>query len=596
MKKRLLCIFMIIVMIVPFVLASCGESEEDKMKEIILGGGENKIDRALTLSIWLPTEVIDIDGKTADLGDLSQKDQIKLSNEYPEVYDFLKRVDAVEDAINKELIGRNYYTNIDIVPVSNDYYEQAIADRFEQMDANSDPFNMNARGDSDEYANEVVEETVGTSTLYNLLYRPVDDNQLDIFLIRDYGEYSGYELYREYIDKGYLLPLDKTTDGNGETDLFPKTNYITSSGTYASINKLIRQNFLSQMKVGDYTYALPCNHLYTEQQFFAINKKVFEKYADSFKVSDFSDFSVLASYIEAVAAGENDITPLFAQGLLPAFGLVDLDNLTYGDEAANSVLNDEAFVEFVKAYKQLESKGLLADTLAENEIAAVKLVDGNSVEELNEINKDYYLVPVGESSIDSSEMYSSMFAISTFTLDYDRSMKILNLLVSDSKIVTMLQYGIKNEDYSVTTEVRDGEEVEVLKLGKDSAYKMNNLYTGSSYYTYPHADATIDQWDAVKKANLNIVVSKYINADYFLNKNTLSQAELDLLNMKSELKELAIKAFEEINAMSYDEFVSFIDSESLDYASVIVKYENAYNFVSSADYDSVIALYAKYVK
>ena len=78
MKKRLLCIIMLTVMIVPLVLTACGQEEEDKMKDIILGGGDNEIDRALTLSIWLPTDAITIEGQTADLSELTQQEKILL--------------------------------------------------------------------------------------------------------------------------------------------------------------------------------------------------------------------------------------------------------------------------------------------------------------------------------------------------------------------------------------------------------------------------------------------------------------------------------------------------------------------------------------
>ena len=107
MKKRFLCLILAIVMVVPFILASCGESESDKMKEIILGGDGAEVERALTLSIWLPTDAITIKGQTTDLGQMSQQNKLELQKNYPDVYDFLKRVDAVEDAINKILISRN---------------------------------------------------------------------------------------------------------------------------------------------------------------------------------------------------------------------------------------------------------------------------------------------------------------------------------------------------------------------------------------------------------------------------------------------------------------------------------------------------------
>ena len=594
MKKRLLCLILALVMVIPFVLASCGESEDDKMKEIILGGDGAEIDRALTLSIWLPTDAITIKGQTADLGQMSQQNKIELQKNYPDVYDFLKRVDAVEDAINKILISRNYYTNIDIVPVNNEYYEEALAERFAKMDEKTNPFDMNAKGDSDAYQNEVVEEYIGNKKLYNLLYRPVDENQLDIFLIRDYGEYSGYELYMSYIEKDYLLPLNKISDGNGTTDIFPKTNYLTASGSYASINKLIRNEIMSAMKVNDYIYALPNNHLYTEQEYFAVNKAVFAKLANEYKVKDLTDFDSIVAYLNSVSAlNDASVVPMYNDGAIPAFGLVDLDNLTYGDSALNEIFSNEEFVNFVSAYKEAQENGLIVDALGDGQKAAVELFLGQNVEEINAKAEDYYLIPVGAHDISSSELYSSMFAISTFTLDYDRAMKILNLLVSDSEIVTLLQYGIENEDYSITTEKVNGKDVETLNLNKDTAYNMNNLYTGSSYYTYPHNGAKIDEWDDVKNANLNIDVTKYVNVEYFLGKATLTDEEKALLDKKEELLLVASAALEALDAMSYESFNTLI--ELISNGGDISEYTEIASFIGEASYAELIALYDKVI-
>ena len=595
MKKRFLCLILAIVMIVPFVLASCGESEDDKMKEIILGGDGAEIDRALTLSIWLPTDAITIKGQTADLSQMSQQNKLELQKSYPDVYDFLRRVDEVEDAINKVLISRNYYTNIDIVPVNNEFYEEALAERFAKMDEKSNPFDMNNKGDSNAYANEVVEEIVGNKKLYNLLYRPVDENQLDIFLIRDYGEYSGYEQYMSYIEKGYLLPLNKTTDANGTTDLFPKTNYITATGTYTSINKLIRTEIMSSMKVNDLIYALPNNHLYASQEYFAVNKDVFEKLSGEYSIKSLTDFDSIVAYMNSVSKlNDATVVPMLNNGSVPAFGLVDLDNLTYGDSALNDIFSNEEFVNFVRAYKQAEADGLIASELVNGQTAAVELFLGENVEEINAKAEDYYLIPVGEHKVDSSELYSSMFAISTFSLDYDRAMKILNLLVSDSQIVTMLQYGIENEDYSIKVDKVNGHDVETLNLNKDTSYQMNNMYTGSSYYTFPHNGATIDQWDDVKNANLNMVIGKYVNTQYYIDKATLTDEEAALLAKKSELAEIALAAFASIDEMSLESFNALIElianegdlTANAEYAEVAA-------FLGEASYDELIALYDK---
>lgn len=597
MKKRLLCIFMIIVMIVPFVFASCGKSESDKMKEIILGGEDEAIDRAMTLSIWLPTDAITVKGQTADLSELSQSEKLTLSQEYPEVFDFLKRVDDVEDAINKLLISKNYYTNIDIVPVNNEYYEEALAARFAEIDEDSDPFQMNARGDSAEYENDVVTEQVGNNVLYNLLYRPVDKNQLDIFVIRDYGEYDGYEQYRSYIEKGYILPLNKTTEATSENP-FPKTGYLNDSGAYASINKLIRTEFMNQMKVNDLIYAIPNNHLYASQKYVAIDKKTFNEHGAEFNLNLIKNFNDCVDYIEAIGAlDDENIVPFYDNAQMPAFDLADLDLLTYGDSALNEICSDTSFVEFVTAYKTLNENGMIKSELAQGQTAAVTIFEGTSVEEINAMAKDYYLVPVGTHSVSSNETYSSMFAISTFTLDYNRSMKILNLLISDDEIVTMLQYGIENEDYTISTEIRDGEEVEVLKLNKDTAYIMNNLYTGSSYYTYPHAEAAIDDWDAVKDANLNADISKYVNINYFISSAKLTEEELLLIEMREELKALAIEAFDDISQMSLEEFLSFVEfAQGNNEINIDEKYASAYDFATNDNYSALISLYDEYLK
>ncbi len=593
MKKRFLCLILAIVMVVPFVLASCGENETDKMKEIILGGDGAEIDRALTLSIWLPTEAITVKGQTADLGQMSQQNKLELQKSYPDVYDFLKRVDEVEDEINKILISRNYYTNIDIVPVNNEYYEEALNERFAKMDENTNPFDMNNKGDSSAYQNEVVEELVGNKKLYNLLYRPVDENQLDIFLIRDYGEYNGYDQYMSFIEKGYLLPLDKITDASADNP-FPKTNYITATGAYTSINKLIRAEILSSMKVNDYTYAIPNNHLYSAQEYFAVDKAVFAKLTGEFNVKDLTDFESIVAYMNAVKAlNDEAVLPMVNDGSVPAFGLVDFDNLTYGDSALNDIFSDEEFVSFVRAYKEAEENGLIMNSLADGQKAAVELFLGESVEEINEKAENYYLIPVGSHKVTSSELYSSMFAISTFTLDYDRAMKILNLLVSDSQIITLLQYGIENEDYTVKVEKVNGKDVETLNLNKDTTYKMNNLYTGSSYYTYPTNGSKIDEWDNVKNANLHLDVSKYVNAQYFLDKATLTDEEKSLLEAREELAGVAKNAFAYVDGLTLAEFDALI--ELIANGGDLSAYSEINSFVNEAKYDELISLYNKVI-
>ncbi len=571
MKKRLLCIVIAMLMVLPLVLASCGDdSEKDKMKEIILGtNSSTPIDKAYTLSIWIPTDAITIKGQTADLSELTQQQKDTLISKHPDVYEFLKRVDAVEDAINEILIGRSYYTKVDIVPVNNEYYEETISNRFADIDANSNPGEMNALGQTSAYDNEVVEEAVGNKVLYDLLYRPVSNNQLDIFLIRDYGEHSGYAQYMSYVNSNYIIPLNDPQS----------TNYIGGDKKYASINKLIREPFLNELKINKLIYALPNNHLYADQyQYLLINKEILSSY-EQFNINDITDFDSCIDFINAVGnSGLKGVIPLVANfddvaGYDFADKALGLGG-TVTEETKNieSVFSSEKFNSFVKAYKELQDKNYVKTQLLDGEKSAVQIFNGSS-KDAEKFADKYYLVKTANPVAKSSDVYSSLFAISTFSLNYDRSMKILNLLQSDTQIRTLLQYGIENEDYSIIVdEDSSGNEIEKIKI-KDTAYKMNILYTGNEYYTYPGNDSTIDDWQYVKDTNLDVTIDPFIGLEYYLLNNNLSQDDKNFLANNSE-KYISImsevySAVSKMSSSEYEQFIKLHDDILGEYATIV---------------------------
>ncbi len=561
MKKRLLCVVIAVLMVMPMLLASCGkEDEKDKMKDIILGtDSDNPIDRAYTLSLWIPTDAITVKGMTADLSELTQQQKQDLLNKNPEVYEFLKRVDDVEEAINEVLIGNSFYTKIDIVPVNNEYYEEAVANKLTAIDNEINPGDMNIKGLDTAYENEIAEEVVGNKVIYDLLYRPVDKNQLDIFLIRDYGDYSGYEQYHSYVNKGYLLPLNE-----GDT------KYVADGGAYASIIKLIRAPFLQEMKIDNKIYALPNNHLYADQyQYILVNKALLAE-NEAFDISNMKDFNSCVDFINAIGQkGEKNIVP-FVGSYDDVAGYYFIDKeLGFGgkvnvNEETNettldieSIFGSNQFNAFVNQYKELEDKGYVKNEASDDEIAAVKIFKGTSLE-AQKFADDYYLIKTANPVANTDDVFASMFAISTFSLNYDRSMKILNLLQSDSKIRTLLQYGIEGEDYTKVVEVVDGEEVEKIHIKDDTYYKMNSLYTGNQYYTYPGDNTAIDDWDYVKETNLNVIVNPFIKFDYYLENSSLTDEEKTIISENREVCVQIINGiYDGISEMSLDEYLAF---------------------------------------
>lgn len=572
MKKRMLCFILALIMVLPLVLVSCNsQSEADRMKEIILGTEGDETERAYTLSLWIPTNKITIEGVTADLSELSQKDRKALQKNNPDIYEFLVRVDAVEDALNKLLVSRNYYTHIDIVPVNDKYYEKSIDDRFDSMSAVSKPGDMNQRGDNDEYKNDVTEEIVGSSTLYKLLYRPVDKNQLDLFLIRSYDKYVSY------INSNYIIPLNNltATDATDDCAGWQATNYITSTGKYYGIYKFIRKEFLDQMRYGekDYIYALPNNHLFAEDyQYILLNKELLDKYEGTIDLANAESYDDLLTQIKdfvEFSSTQTDLEGNSYQGLVasqtdaPSYLFSNEDLMiggTVGSETLNYIYKDKDYTSYLSLYKELQSKGLASDSLTSGS-TAVQIITANS-NEIKDYEDQYEIIVSRNPVAKQDQIYSSMFAISTFSLDYDRSMKMLYLLQTDSEIRTLIQYGIENEDYVIITEKDEkGKEIETISL-RDTAYNgaFEVKYTGNSYYTYPGNNTQIDDWDYEKATNLVASVGQYFKFDEYLASNpNVSEEEKAVLSKKLEIIELVKQVDAQILDLSYDEYLAFIE-------------------------------------
>lgn len=594
MKKRVLSVILALVMVLPFVFASCNtKSEEDKMKEIILGT-DGETERALTLSLWIPTNVITIEGKTADLGELSQKERKELEKLYPEVYSFLLRVEAVESAINQELISRNYYTNIDIVPVYDEYYDKAVKDRFAYMSELSKPGDMNQRGDSDEYKNDVIEEVVGDSTLYKLLYRPVSSEQLDIFLIRSYDDYANY------IKSNSIIPLNSVTETkitvDGEEIVLPATNYISSTGDYKSIYKYIRTEFLDKYEFGKdgLIYALPNNHLFAESyQCILLDKDLVASYDGDIDLNTTKSTSELLKKLKAFVeysatqkdADGNGYTGLVAKyNQIPTYVFAD-DNLMFGCDISSDKLNfiyeDPTYLEYISIYRELNEKGLIFDSAIDEKKFAARFVN-LTADEMSKYENDYVVFKASNPIVADESLFSSMFAISTYSLDFDRSMKILFLLQSDEEIRTLLQYGIEDEDYVIiTTKDENGNKIETISL-RDTAYNgaFEIKYTGNSYYTFPGNNTQISDWEYVKGTNLVSTTGKFFNYSNFAKYQVeLSDDEKAILNERyDELVALIQSTTEQVKNMSNEDYQAFLEVYAVD---ILSKYEEIANFENS---------------
>ena len=194
-------------------------------------------------------------------------------------------------------------------------------------------------------------------------------------------------------------------------------------------------------------------------------------------------------------------------------------------------------------------------------------------------------------------------------------MSVLYQLYTNSKLCTILQYGIEDVDYVLDKSVDENNPtIQLVKNEQGQlAYDMSGLTLGNGYVTYKGEGSVIDDWDYEKAVNYDSKVSKYIhlNSNYIKSENP-AQMLADFANSEI-LGEFSREIFEEINAMSLSEFQAFIDviavAKELDVASIekqILEGKEEYDLLKAkeelteeetnkiTDYEALLAKQATY--
>lgn len=515
MSKRILSIILAMLMLFPLVLSftSC---EKERTEEEIINDIVNSGTIALTLSVWMPTK----------------------SN--TESAEFKDRLTAVENAINEILRDKNLSTEIEFTAISNEEYEKKLSEHLAEIESKVAakkgvlPSNI-----SQAYVNKAIKIPYGDSYMYELAYPSVLETQIDLFMIRSYDEYKALAQAQN------LYSLD---------------SYISKlGGRYADIHKMISPAIFSQYAVNGSTYAIPNNHQFTDAkyQYMLINKDAYAT-VNGIEISDVKDVLSCEAFINAIGANtESGFIP-FVATLGDAPGILNFDNSglvgsTLENPAPSSIFDIESYTKYVEMYKRLSDNSYVKGSLSDGEKAAVSFFYGTN-EEIKAYENEYYVVKTEKPVAYNDDIFSSMFAISKYSANYDRAMKILYLLQTDSEIITLLQYGIEDEDYTI--EINDDGE-EYIKVSDKTAYNMSDLNIGNSYQTYKNDGATMNAWDTVKESNYDLTVYPYRNFLNNFNNSASDEEKTQLEELATQVNELAAKVNSNIDAMSYEEYVSF---------------------------------------
>lgn len=572
MGKRILCLFFALLLVIPFVLTSCKKelTEEERMEQI-----KNAGDVALTLSLWIPTNS-NVDDTT-----------------------FKENLQAIEDQINVEL-KRTYSTQIKITAVSFEEYQQRLSEHLTTIKNNTAITNEDKKDPNkiplpnivaDRYENKVEKTESGR---YDIVYPSVLSNQIDIFYI------NGKENYQYFIDEGALYSLKQVLD--------------VQTGSYRDIRKMISNSILSKYtnNTGN-IYAIPNNHQFvtsTNQQYLLINKALFAEYCQNQSYP--TNFAGCEDFINLVGQAQLDgVIPFVGgsdwQNIAGLYDLPELDDIDFdliSGSASNSVpstvFESQEFIDYIKLYKKLSESSYVAEKLASEETAAVMVL--NSDANIVDYAEDYEIIITEAPFINEDEIFNGMFAISTYSANYERALRMLYLLQTDTELITALQYGIEGKTYTIDT---NENEEKVMNLVKDQdgnpIYDMTNLNIGNGYRTYYKDGSTVEAWENVKfYVNYKTEQDPYINFVENYNSKATDEQKEQLKTLTTTYAAFVEEVKQAINNMTYADFEEFVTLYSVDIDELNKSIE-AYEAKTEAteeetlDYENNVALKNQYI-
>ncbi len=519
MKKRLMCLFLCLIMVVG-VFAGCSTKSDEKAKEDIRDGAS---ELAITLTMWVVSEER-VSPQTAS---------------------------AVSAALNV-LTKAKFKTQLILHYFTEDEYRAKLEETiraYEEDLANR----VVTQAPETESENESGADTVITDeTMTNewgmsvIKYPEAIKNQVDIIYI------AGEDMYLDFIENGWLNELD--------TEL---------GSASKKIKEYVSQTLLSAVKQNGVTYAVPNNRVIGEYTYMLLNKKLMDKYAqqgyvttgkiDSFYNTYLYTFLNLINKFEddSVVAIDNTYLPNpdekvdsyeYCLDLLAHYWSIDPYNYSMLDEFSvfgyhyqsieeltrgsvelgfNSLFEDEAFTAEYLQLNKFRFDGYFGD--ATGKTAALKFVDGDytfldafysngyCVYE----GEEYYPVPVVYPTASTEDIFGNMFGVCSYTRDVGRSMEIITYMNTNAEFRNILQYGVEDTHYEL---IDNGNGTTTLKYLVDD-YKMDIYSTGNVFMAHPQPNMSADIWENGKVQNRYSMVDPLLGFDFFAHAAGRSEEE-----------------------------------------------------------------------
>ncbi len=280
-----------------------------------------------------------------------------------------------------------------------------------------------------------------------------ESKQFDLVLI------TGEEMYTKFAEKGWIISLQSYLDG-----IFQKLK-----------TKVLDQAMAATL-IDGHCYAIPTAKAYGEYTYLSVNKKVADFY--NINASDITDLNSAYQIFKAMEIAPDGEGLEKCMGMYSSFSPVlnDIDSFVYpsvkyfsidGDfsligstylpddkrgtwyDAENrlSLLEDARYKKYLTMKFDFANKGYFGEGTEEDYV--IGIVNGD-YSLRNSDPENYYYIPIQAPTVEREEVFETMLAVSSFSVNAKRAVEMLQeLMTNDTKsnLLNIILYGAVNENY-----------------------------------------------------------------------------------------------------------------------------------------------------
>ena len=523
MKKKILCLVLALLMVLPLLVGCSNESD--------IGDINEEAERyTTTLNVWLVTEsklVADasavilsgITPRKESLNLLTDAEKATVAAMTAEQKEAWYQVWGVTDKIN-QLTKAGYRTQLNLRYFTEAEYYAAVEAAFAKHEQNIAAGNVQSE-------NKTEETILNEYGIPELKYPTTPDYVVDILFI------GNQEKYTQYANNEWLADMQK---------------HLSDSAI--KLNSYVNAAYLTAAAINGYVYAIPNNHGVGEYIYMLADKDLMDDYTADLSGSTIydSDFKGYLDYIYATYTGSNKVYPIYTDN---TDGKIDIDYAHYWSfdvSTGVAAQNPDRFSIFGDAYVDstvLANQNLLADanymkalankvyyegtdgyvTTDKDAKAAIKIVKGSYEMKAQYEQAGYEVMVVQYPQLTDEEIYKSMFGIGAYSVNENRAAEIITYLSTDAEVRNILQYGIEGTNYTLETETVNGKDYVWAKSTRDNVYLMDLVKTGNTLIAYPNNADDVLRHEFEAKQNYEMVKTPTLGMNfspaYAIDKNSV---------------------------------------------------------------------------